>query len=133
MGRPGSRRRTGPRRGNPYLLWGAVAVSLVLAASVLFWSSGAGMDGPVSFVLATNLAAFVLYAYDKLAAVREGPRIPEIILIAPVLLMGWVGTEAGRRLFHHKTADVEFRRAYWSAAAVEGVLILVYVLVTRLG
>ena len=55
------------------------------------------------YLLAVNLAAFVLMGADKRRARRGAWRIPERTLFLPVLLGGALGGTLGMRLFRHKT------------------------------
>jgi uncharacterized membrane protein YsdA (DUF1294 family) len=116
---------------NPYIAWALVGAGLTLGASAAVWFSVPSLDGVQSYLIAVNVVAFCLYGYDKLAAQRGWPRIPERILVAFVLALGVAGAEAGRRLFHHKTTDVGFRKMYWGAVLLEVALILAFAAATN--
>ena len=61
------------------------------------------------YLLAVNLAAFVLIGADKRKARRGAWRIPERTLFLPALLGGALGGVLGMRTFHHKTRHWYFR------------------------
>ena len=61
------------------------------------------------YLLAVNLAAFVLYGADKRRAKQDAWRIPEKTLFLLPLLGGSVGGILGMRMFHHKTKHWYFR------------------------
>lgn len=63
----------------------------------------------VSYVLAINIVAFVIYGVDKWRALREHHRIRERTLWLFVLLGGTFGALAGMKLFRHKTRKVGFQ------------------------
>ncbi len=109
---------------NPYKLYGVTAVLAILfVTGLVFIASGELL---FSYLIGVNLVAFLMYGLDKLAAQVRWLRVPERLLIAPVWLLGFVGAEFGRRVFHHKTSDVEFRIKYWIAVSAQIALIAVY-------
>ncbi|MCK6480053.1 MAG: DUF1294 domain-containing protein [Planctomycetes bacterium] len=57
---------------------------------------------------AASLAAFLLHALDKAAAVRGGRRVPERTLHLVELLGGWPGGLLASALLRHKTRRVGF-------------------------
>ncbi|USF26183.1 hypothetical protein N510_001101 [Firmicutes bacterium ASF500] len=61
------------------------------------------------YLLAVNLAAFVLMGVDKRKARRGAWRISERTLFLPALLGGALGGVLGMRTFHHKTRHWYFR------------------------
>ena len=67
------------------------------------------------YLLAVNLAAFVLYGADKRRAKQGTWRIPEKTLFLLPLLGGSIGALAGMRVFHHKTRHWYFR---WGIPAI---------------
>ncbi|MBE6939528.1 MAG: DUF1294 domain-containing protein [Ruminococcaceae bacterium] len=56
-----------------------------------------------------NVAAFVLYGYDKMQAKRDRRRIPEKTLFLVALVGGSAGALAGMYQFRHKTRHWQFR------------------------
>lgn len=61
------------------------------------------------YLLAVNLAAFVMMGVDKRRAKRGTWRISEKALFLPALLGGALGSTLGMRAFRHKTRHWYFR------------------------
>ena len=75
--------------------------------------------------LLVNVFVFLLFGYDKLAAKRfPRNRISENGLIVSSLFLAFPGAEIARRVFHHKTQDVEFKRKYFMFQAIEGIVVV---------
>lgn len=68
--------------------------------------------------LLLSVVSFVVYALDKLAAVRGWRRIPEATLHLIALAGGWPGALAAQALFRHKTRKQPFRTIFWGTVAV---------------
>lgn len=62
----------------------------------------------VYWLIAVNLAAFVLYGADKSYAKKNKRRIPEKVLLFWAWIGGSVGAFLGMRIFHHKTQKPKF-------------------------
>ena len=69
-------------------------------------------------LLAVNLCAVALYAWDKHAARRGTRRVPEARLHLLALLGGWPGAWLGQRLFRHKTRKAAFQRRFTACVAL---------------
>lgn len=61
------------------------------------------------YLLAVNLAVFVLMGVDKRRARRGEWRVSEKALFLPAVLGGALGGTLGMRAFHHKTRHWYFR------------------------
>ncbi|CAN7605396.1 DUF1294 domain-containing protein [Caulobacter sp. LjRoot300] len=55
-----------------------------------------------------NLATFLVFGWDKLAAVQGRSRIPERLLLVLAALGGSVGALVARPVFRHKTRKQPF-------------------------
>lgn len=64
------------------------------------------------YLLAVNLAAFLLMGTDKRRARRGKWRISEKTLFLPAVLGGALGGMLGMRAFHHKTKHWYFRLGF---------------------
>jgi uncharacterized membrane protein YsdA (DUF1294 family)/cold shock CspA family protein len=76
--------------------------------------------------VAISLAAFMLYAFDKSAAVAGRWRTPESTLHALALLGGWPGALLAQQLLRHKTAKPEFIVAFWATVGVNITLFVLW-------
>lgn len=66
------------------------------------------MAAALLVLLAANLLAFVIYAFDKRQAVRGAWRISEGALIL-LAILGGIGARVGCELHRHKTRKQPFR------------------------
>ena len=60
------------------------------------------------YLLAVNLAAFLVFGWDKLMAKLEKRRIPERTLFLLAGVGGSVGAWLGMQIFRHKTKHTSF-------------------------
>ncbi len=118
------------RRVNPFgfygLVFGAVAVVLFVA---LVWLPFLPLIA--CWLIATNLTAFIAFAYDKSVAGRRWARVPESVLLGIALIGGSPGALISMRLVHHKTAKRSFLLKMAIVLVLQVVLIAVYFLVIR--
>ena len=63
----------------------------------------------ISYLVAINLIAFVLYGIDKKRAIRNEQRIRESVLLWIARLGGAIGSWLGIKIFRHKTKHTKFR------------------------
>ena len=68
-----------------------------------------GLKILLSYLLAVNLAAFVMYGIDKRRAGRGMWRIPESRLLLIAVFGGSPGAWAGMYSFRHKTQHLKFK------------------------
>ena len=62
----------------------------------------------VYWLILVNLAAFILYGYDKSCAKKNKRRVPERTLLFWAWIGGSIGAFLGMRFFHHKTLKPKF-------------------------
>jgi uncharacterized membrane protein YsdA (DUF1294 family) len=98
-------------------LAGALAMSM---------TTGTEWPGLVCWLLAVNVVAFAFYGWDKLAAKRAAPRIPEATLLLLALAGGTVGAFLGQRAFTHKTSKVGFQLMFWGVVALQAAVLIAY-------
>ena len=67
------------------------------------------MEETICYLLAVNIATFLLYGIDKYKAKKAEWRIPETTLLLLAVLGGSIGAWAGMRLWHHKTMHKKFK------------------------
>ncbi len=61
------------------------------------------------YLLAVNLAAFLLYGMDKQRAIKKQWRISEKTLLGIAFCGGSIGALAGMHVFRHKTKHWKFK------------------------
>ena len=61
------------------------------------------------YLLAVNIATFLLYGVDKYKAKKNKWRISEATLLTTAAIGGTIGAWAGMRLWHHKTMHKKFK------------------------
>lgn len=66
------------------------------------------MDIITGYLLAVNIASFILYGIDKYKAKRGKWRISEAMLLTMAAIGGSVGAWTGMKVWHHKTMHKKF-------------------------
>ena len=61
------------------------------------------------YIVAVNIATFLLYGIDKYKAKKGKWRISEATLLTMAAIGGSIGAWAGMRLWHHKTMHKKFK------------------------
>ena len=61
------------------------------------------------YLVIINIAAVVVYGWDKLCAIRKRWRVPEMTLLVVALLGGSIGAIAAMQVFRHKTLHLKFK------------------------
>lgn len=128
--RPAASRSTGRRGAAPKspadrdlskplpaaLSWSVLAAfAAVVAAAV---TAGLAPWWIAAWYGAASLVAFAAYGFDKLAARRGSPRVPERTLHLVDVVGGWPGAIVAQQWFRHKTRKRSFRRVFWAGVAV---------------
>ena len=67
------------------------------------------MEEIICYLLAVNIATFLLYGIDKYKAKKNQWRISEATLLLMAVIGGSIGAWAGMRLWHHKTMHKKFK------------------------
>lgn len=67
------------------------------------------MNITLAYLLAINVATFLVYGIDKLKAKRAKWRIPEATLLHLAAAGGSIGAWLGMKVWHHKTLHMKFR------------------------
>ena len=67
------------------------------------------MEEIICYLLAINIATFLLYGIDKYKAKKGTWRISEATLLTMAAIGGSIGAWAGMRLWHHKTMHKKFK------------------------
>lgn len=67
------------------------------------------MEEIICYLLAINIATFLLYGIDKYKAKKGKWRISKATLLTMAAIGGSIGAWAGMRLWHHKTMHKKFK------------------------
>lgn len=78
------------------------------------------------YFLAVNIAIFLLYGIDKLAAVRSYVRTPERLLHLTAFVGGSPAALLGQRVFRHKVSKGRFLVWYWVIVVMQAGLLYVW-------
>jgi len=81
----------------------------------------------ISWLMTTNVIAFLLYTFDKWQAQGDRLRVPEIVLHGLVLVGGCVGAMLAMTIYHHKTRKASFQRVYWSIVGLQLIALSAYI------
>lgn len=101
----------------------AVALSVGIIACVALRFHGQWGWLP-AYLVAVQLPAFLLYAYDKLAAKRGRSRISERTLHLCALAGGSPAAYGAQLAFRHKTRKKSFRRVFWLLVVIQAALLV---------
>ena len=63
----------------------------------------------LGYLLAVNIATFLLYGIDKYKAKKGRWRISEATLLLMAVIGGSIGAWVGMRIWHHKTMHKKFK------------------------
>lgn len=114
------RQTTRPRQSvelAPRLLHLVVALAFFMATAWLVVAHGLPIMVPGTF-LGASLIAFLVYAFDKAAAMNRRWRTSESTLLLVGLLGGWPGALVAQGMFHHKSSKPSFQAAFWITVAL---------------
>lgn len=108
---------------SPYWLFSLVAVAIVLVITLPL-VIGLNWSWLWSYLIAINVATFILYGYDKSVAGNGGRRVPENVLHGAELLGGTPAAFIAQRLFHHKTQKSSYQTRFWLIVAVQVIFVV---------
>ena len=86
--------------------------------------SGGMLVGTACYYGAASLLVFLLYGFDKMAAIRGWRRLREDTLHLFALLGGWPGAYVGQKLFRHKTRKQPFRTVFWITVVLNAIFLV---------
>jgi uncharacterized membrane protein YsdA (DUF1294 family) len=75
------------------------------------------------YLLGINVATFLLYGWDKMAAMNDWWRIMEFTLHTLSFLGGWPAAFVAQHLFNHKTRKFGFQVIFWLIVVIHVVFI----------
>jgi uncharacterized membrane protein YsdA (DUF1294 family) len=96
--------------------------------------AGLTATGHVHWIIATvylilSLAAFALYAIDKMSAAQGARRVRESTLHLAALLGGWPGAYAAQQLLRHKTVKQPFQAIFITCVSLNIFALMFYSIV----
>jgi uncharacterized membrane protein YsdA (DUF1294 family)/cold shock CspA family protein len=113
---PARRKQAGrPLHAAPWRWFVVLAFATVLF--VLAIRSALPLITPAIYLVA-SLIAWLLYAFDKAAAMNTRWRINEATLLLAGLLGGWPGALIAQGLFRHKSAKPSFLVPFWISVVI---------------
>lgn len=108
-------------RSSPSAIFAVLAAGIVAAAVLLARRTVVHVG--IGYLAGVNLAALLLYGYDKAASSRGRLRVPETVLHAVALLGGSPAAFLSQQLFRHKTAKTSFRASFWLIVVVQAAVV----------
>ena len=106
----------------------SISVSLLVALLISLSLISIGMAMGWALVLGINVAAFLLYGWDKVAAQQGLMRIPEVSLLIIAALGATPGAWIAQELLRHKTSKASFRGMFFAILAVHFGALILYLL-----
>lgn len=92
-----------------------VVVAIVFALALLILTAMGLIPVATMFIyLAVSCVTFIVYAFDKAAALKGRWRTPEQTLHLLELLGGWPGALIAQSLFRHKSRKPSFQATFWA-------------------
>ncbi len=114
----------GAKQRSPYLIFGILSFLFVAVVSAYLSQK---TDFLLAYLIAINIATFLLYGYDKLISSGDKLRVPELNLQVLALLGGSPSALIAQKFFRHKTIKSSFQLVYWGIVLIQvGVLVWVY-------
>ncbi|HEU4851395.1 MAG TPA: DUF1294 domain-containing protein [Telluria sp.] len=93
----------------------------------------ANLKAPIAVLavyVAASLVTFLLYAFDKRAAVRRARRTPERTLLLAGLACGWPGALMAQQWLRHKSSKTSFLAWFWITVALNAAMLILLVRAT---
>ena len=102
-----------------------IAILIINIGSTIALSPNGSLQPLALFYLiAVNVTTFLLYGWDKLAAMNGWWRIMELLLHALSFLGGWPAALVAQHLFDHKTRKCRFQIVFWLIVIIHVVAIV---------
>ncbi|MCS2170662.1 DUF1294 domain-containing protein [Scandinavium sp. TWS1a] len=76
------------------------------------------------WIISVNVLTLLLYGADKLAARKNGYRVPEFTLLIFGVLGGWFGAILGQQIFRHKTQKQPFK-TYFAISVIVNLVVVI--------
>jgi len=119
---PGESKTVSKQAAPQYGVAAALIAPFCCAVVVLAWLGKTPLLVPFAYVFVSCLT-FIVYAFDKSAAMNGRWRTAEGTLHLLSLLGGWPGALVAQQMFRHKSKKSEFRLVFWMTVVLNcGVL-----------
>lgn len=102
---------------DPTKFFFTIAVILIAVVSGLLW--WIHVRPLYACLVGIGIVTFIFYGYDKRQALRNGPRVPELILQMLALFGGTPGAFIGQLFFRHKTKKLRFRIVFLAVVLLQ--------------
>jgi len=76
------------------------------------------------WIISVNVFTLLLYGADKLAARKNGYRVPEFTLLIFGVVGGWFGAILGQQIFRHKTQKQPFK-TYFAISVIVNLMVVI--------
>lgn len=111
---------------NPYVKFGVVALVLFVVLAVpSLWLFGGSLFGvALAYLVAINVATYLIYRYDKQIAGKGRTRVPEMVLLLLAAIGGSPAAFVAMSTLRHKTQKKSFQLKFWAIVAVQVIIIV---------
>lgn len=114
----------GAKQHSPYFIFGIISLVFVVLVSVYVSQK---TNFLLAYIIAINMATFLLYGYDKFISSGDRLRVPELNLQALSILGGSPAALLAQKLFRHKTIKNSFQLVYWAIVIIQiGLFVWIY-------
>lgn len=121
----GDRRSARKKKSGKWIAYGIVG--LLLAGGLGAWiMDRRGESVLLSWLLAVNVVAFVIYGWDKLTVNLVVSRVPEKTLYLLALVGGSVGALVAQHVFRHKISKTSFQLRFGGIVVVQAAVLMLY-------
>jgi uncharacterized membrane protein YsdA (DUF1294 family) len=115
-----------PMTTNPYKTFFLLANILFLVFCIALWHF-TNIHPVWIYLITMSLITFGFYGYDKVQAICNRQRIPEIVLYLLALMGGTMGAFLGQVIFRHKTKKWKFQLVFIMIVVVQVGLVVWWV------
>lgn len=116
-----------PRRHRTLFFHGSLALVLCASLAAALWLAVSRNWAPLpwlcAWLVAVNVFAFIYYGIDKFQALRQGRRVPELVLHGLAVTGGSPAAYAAMQFFRHKTIKGRFRIVFWFIVLLQAALL----------
>ncbi len=108
----------GRKQQSPFFIFGGIAIIIIFIITT-FLVLQYKVHELLSYLIAVNIATFIVYGYDKKIAGSDKLRVPESLLQVLALIGGSPAALVAQKFFRHKTIKSSFQIVYWIIVIVQ--------------